>query len=190
LLRWWRRRSLPERLTLVGVTVAGLGLIPAYISLSNTPQSSSDALAEAAQAALLNQRELSTRFNLVSQEVQRLKSEVNNLQKPTSQGRLAAQVSGMNAKLGQIDDEVSALQVAILRDPAKALEMPLLRRDIESNQAANQAALAAVRLDIDRQYDLMKWILGTFAVGVIGLIFTGISSRKEAIGEREGRDSP
>lgn len=66
----------------------------------------------------------------------------------------------MNAKVRQVDQEVSALQDAILRDPAKALEVPLLRRDIESSQLANQAALATVRQDIDRQYDLMKWICG------------------------------
>ena len=85
----------------------------------------------------------------------------------------------MSTNVKQIDREVSALQDAILKDPAKALEMPLLRRDIESNQLANQAALVAVREELDRQYDLMKWILGTFALGVVGLIVTGISSRKE-----------
>jgi chromosome segregation ATPase len=179
-LRFWRDLGLPNRLALVGLVVALVGLIPSYFALRAAPESSSDVISEAVQAAVRNQRELSVRIDTTSQEVQQLRSEVNSLKKPTSQGRLAAQIGSMSARVQRIDQEVSTLQDAILRDPAKALQVPLLRRDVDSNQLANQAALIAVRQDIDRQYDLMKWILGTFAVGVIGLILTGLTSRKEA----------
>jgi hypothetical protein len=159
-MRWWRSVSFPERLALVGLVVATVGLVPAYLSLRDAPRSSGNALADIARNVAANQRELSARISATTQEVQQLRSGVDGLQKPTSQGRLVAQVVGMNAKVRQVDQEVSALQDAILRDPAKALEVPLLRRDIESSQLANQAALATVRQDIDRQYDLMKWICG------------------------------
>jgi hypothetical protein len=179
LLRWWRRLSLPDRLTLVGLLVALVAIIPAFLALGSGPRST-DALIEAGRALATSQRALSARANITAKEVQQLKAVIATLQKPPSQGKLASQVSSMESKVRQIDGDVSALQNAILRDPAKALEVPLLRRDIESNQLANQAALVAIQQDIDRQYDLMKWILGTLALGLIGLIFTGLSSRKEA----------
>jgi hypothetical protein len=99
---------------LVGLVVATVGLVPAYLSLRDASRSSSNALADIARNVAANQRELSARISATTQEVQQLRSEVDGLQKPTSQGRLVAQVVGMNAKVRQVDQEVSALQDAIL----------------------------------------------------------------------------
>jgi hypothetical protein len=38
--------------------------------------------------------------------------------------------------------------------------------------SANSAFLDSVRLDVDRQYDLMKWLLGTFVLGMLGTLVT------------------
>jgi hypothetical protein len=185
LFKWWRSAGYAERLTVLATGVAVLGLIPGYIAFRNAPESSSDALTEIARAAAREQRALRARIEVNTREVQRLRSELNSLNKPPSQGAMAAQVGNLTSRMDQMDEDLSALENAILRDPAKALEIPLLERDLENNQLANQAALAAVRQDIDRQYDLMKWILGTFAVGIAGLIFTGLASVRRESKERD-----
>jgi len=82
----------------------------------------------------------------------------------------------MSATIDNLDKDMTALQSAVLEDPVKALELPLLRRDLENARVANDAGVQSVKADIERQYDLMKWLVGTFALGMLGMLATVLTA--------------
>lgn len=71
-----------------------------------------------------------------------------------------------------LDNRLNNVERVILSDPAKALDVVLIRRDLESVKEVNSANLAAIEQDVDRIYDLSKWIIGlmfTMSLGVFSL---------------------
>lgn len=62
-----------------------------------------------------------------------------------------------------------------MNDPAKSLEMPLLRNELEHVKKGCQSDLVNLKEEVGRIYDLTKWFVGlmfTMALGIIGLAVT------------------
>jgi hypothetical protein len=79
-------------------------------------------------------------------------------------------------QLDQLQKSVADLQTrqvrieqAILANPIKALEIPLLQRDLDGLKTAQQDSILALRQNVDRVYDLNKWLLGAMAVSIVTL---------------------
>jgi hypothetical protein len=70
---------------------------------------------------------------------------------------------------GNCEERQQKLEQVILSDPVKALETPLLKRDIEAVRSANTQAVEDLRRSIEQTYDLSKWLLGALALGVLSL---------------------
>jgi hypothetical protein len=85
-------------------------------------------------------------------------------------GRLAAQVSRARQQLAALASDQSALEDALAPDPVDSLKVALLQRDLRNAQDATQASVAAVRADVERQYDLMKFVVGTLGLGLLALM--------------------
>jgi hypothetical protein len=109
-------------------------------------------------------------------ELKELRKQVRGLEEPSSAGRLTATVGRLDRTMTQLGSDVSAIRKAILEDPAKAVELPLLKKDIDAAKAANTAAIASVEQDVERQYDLMKFVVGTFAFGFLALVIQAVAS--------------
>jgi len=101
---------------------------------------------------------------------------------PSSQNG-TPQVRVLAARLQQIEQREQRLEGIIVRDPAKALEMPLLQRDLQNLREANQNELKAIRDSVDRVYTLSQWLIGGIALVVFTLAATNLLSRK---GKGEG----
>ena len=57
-------------------------------------------------------------------------------------------------------------------NPMKALEVVLLRKDIDNLEKRLQTDLVSVKHEIERVYDLNKWLLGfmiTIALSILGI---------------------
>jgi hypothetical protein len=172
---WWKGISW----LVVTMIISVLGIvIAAFQTWSSPPKSDSTQINDSIQSVRIRLVEAKTTSAL--QQIKVLKKEISALKRPTDRRKVAAEVRGMREKVNQLDGEMSGLQTAILRSPAKAIELPLLARDLDNQRAANQASLAAIQQDIDRQYDLMKWIVGSFIVGIGGMVFAAIKSAREA----------
>lgn len=75
----------------------------------------------------------------------------------------------------ELSDKILRIETAILGDPAKAIEIPLLRKDIDTLQTSQNAASTALKEEMSRAFDLNKWFLGlmgTMSLGVLGLAVT------------------
>jgi hypothetical protein len=92
------------------------------------------------------------------------------------------EVSTLSQQQSTISRKLAALENALTLDPAKALAIPILRKDLESAEENLQAELKQTQQEIDRIYDQNKWFLGlmlTMALSVFGIAVSSFLSRKE-----------
>jgi hypothetical protein len=69
---------------------------------------------------------------------------------------------------------MSRLETVILSTPNKALALPLLKRDLDNQITVSHNDVAAVENDVNRQYDLMKWILGSLGLAVLAMVGSAV----------------
>ena len=107
-------------------------------------------------------------------DVESLKSELKLLRADAAkaatlpdEAKFAQQLVQLASNGKSLDERMQRLEAAILSSPAKALEIPLLQRDVENLRAAQQTNLTAVKDGVDRLYDINKWLLGAMAISII-----------------------
>jgi hypothetical protein len=83
--------------------------------------------------------------------------------------KISIQLRQIASILSDLKGREEKLEQTILANPSKALEIPLMQRDLESLRASQQANILAVKESVDRIYDINKWLLGGMAVSVIAL---------------------
>lgn len=105
------------------------------------------------------------------EEVSSLRTAVEDLDEQMSApGSTPSDEDDLARDVARLRQAVERVEAAILDDPDRALQLPLLRRDIDEVRDSLDDSIAALNRDIDRQYDLMKWVVGTLAFGMIGLV--------------------
>lgn len=90
----------------------------------------------------------------------------------------AADLKPLIARMTEIEYRQARIEKAISNDPARALEIPLLRRDIDGLKEANGQAIGAVKASVDQVYDLSKWLFGALVIGVFSLAVSNYLTRK------------
>ena len=81
------------------------------------------------------------------------------------------------------------LETIILTDPQKALELPLIKRDLQAFQQQVGHDIDAVKSENAHVYDLMKWLVGLMALVSLSLVGTAVSSvfKRETVKEEDRR---
>ncbi|MCJ1883020.1 hypothetical protein [Pseudomonas nitroreducens] len=89
-----------------------------------------------------------------------------------------------------LSDKVLALEAALNSDPAKALAVPILRKDLDNAREGFKNSTEQTKLEIDRIYDQNKWFIGlmfTVSLSVLGMaasiIFTGRKESSPAVSD-------
>ena len=160
---------------LVATLVAAAGVLGAVITLTTRPSDDDGGGGSSVSGGGFGYSDpeldrLARRVRVAEGRVQATQAQLDGLAKPSDSTRVAAQLAGLERRLRQIGGDLRDLQDAVLEDPAKAVQFTLLRRDLSSQTTQSRAQLASVRGDIDRQYDLMKWVIGTLFVGIAGMV--------------------
>jgi hypothetical protein len=149
--------------------LVALGLVSVAIAtFSNTPADISSLLRTGPWAPKITQEPaLKADIELLQREVrnvdQRLTALASVPQKPLQPDAVTQQVTTLQSTVDSTGKRLEKIEQVILADPAKALEMNLLRRDIQNLQAVQQATMEAVKKDVDR--------LDLWAKAIFGLIF-------------------
>jgi hypothetical protein len=81
-------------------------------------------------------------------------------------------------RLATIETRQTSIEQAILGNPVRAIELPLLRNDILNLREAQQHNMSTLKSTVDQVYDLNKWLLGGLAVAMIVLALTTLLNRK------------
>jgi hypothetical protein len=109
---------------------------------------------------------------------------LTDLNKVPDEAKVAAQLNQQKEALVVVSERLNKMEKAVLEDPAKALEMPLLRKDFNYLKQSYETDSLALRNEVSRIYDLNKWFIGlmfSMAIGLIGLAITNFlkSSKKD-----------
>jgi len=97
----------------------------------------------------------------------------------TEDTKVSLQIGELEIRVSDIDTRISKLESAILHDPAKALEIPLLRKDLENIKNDQIESTNSIRQSVDRIYDLTKWLLGALAVSIASLAIANLFKQYE-----------
>jgi hypothetical protein len=118
-------------------------------------------------------------------ELGNLRDEVTALQQTVNALSQRPQDTSLNAELAQIDTSLNSLngrlqriEHAILDDPTKALEVTLIRRDIDDIEQRYKGDLQSLREDIARLYEFTKWFLGVVILGILGLAASNFLTKR------------
>lgn len=84
--------------------------------------------------------------------------------------------------LKDVTSRLSSLEGVLLDNPSKAIQTILIQKDLENVKSTNQAELLSLRQEIERVYDLNKWLIGllfTMAVGILSLAISNLFKNKK-----------
>jgi hypothetical protein len=92
------------------------------------------------------------------------------------------EASKISQRVVNIEDKLTALEQALTLDPAKALAIPILRKDLDNAEENIRNELKQTKAEIDRIYDQNKWFIGlmlTMALSVLGMAVGSFFGRKD-----------
>lgn len=99
--------------------------------------------------------------------------------------QVAAQLNHLETSVTDLQTRHSKLEEVILNNPTKAIEVPLIRRDLDNLKDSQQQNLLALKQGIDQVYDLNKWLLGAMAISIITLAISNFLKGKEKEKQQE-----
>ena len=114
------------------------------------------------QVRLSDYRDLEAELDLIKSQV----SALNSIPEETV---VSVKLAKVEVEIEQLASKLDALNKVIMQSPEKAIEIPMLKRDISSLQKQYEYAVESLQNQITRAYDTMKWVIGTIVLGILGL---------------------
>jgi len=171
---WFKRLSIFEWLPLVAGAITALTLL---ITTTLWFRPDSSLLLE--RYSIEQSKTLQDKYAVLDKKVDSLGGQLQALSNIPDQNKIAIQLKGMDVALNDLKTRHTKLEDAILTNPAKAIEVPLLRKDLDNLKDSQQQNLLALQQGVDRVYDLNKWLLGAMAVSIITLAISNVLRGKK-----------
>lgn len=133
-------------------------------------------IAAANQANAANRLRFESRFAALEMKFEALADKLGNA--IDSQLKSAA----LSEKLSQIENiekDLDELKKIILVNPAKALLLPLMQKDIAEIEKRRTTLAAAIQAEVGRIYDFSKWFLALMSMLAVGLVTMGVIQRSK-----------
>jgi len=118
---------------------------------------------------------LSTEVTALQNEIKALRNQMDTLShavvlNPNSN------VVAFRTYLKALDKRLLVIEQAVLDNPAKALELTLLSREIDNLKASHQFNFENTRREVERIYDFNKWFIGLVFTITIALASLAVSN--------------
>lgn len=139
-------------------------------------------LAQKISSIELEKENLRKEVSSLNSELLTLKSSLDAIAKIPDEHGWKSEASKISVSIDRLDARLEALESAITEDPAKALAVPILRKDLDNTEKSLKAELAQTKSEIDRMYDQNKWFIGlmfTIALSVLGMAASSFFNRKD-----------
>jgi len=128
----------------------------------------------------LGPSEFQQQIDAVEARLQDVARQVDSLADVPDEAAVAAQLDRLDQAFSGLSGRLTRLEDAILADPAKALQVPLLSNQVVDLEKRTDAAIAAQRENVDRVYDILKVSIVTIAIGVLSMaVMTVFRVRRE-----------
>jgi len=122
---------------------------------------------------------LSSDFEVVNVKLERLKQQLEIVQELPKDISVATSIELIQKDVEYLNNKFKSIEKVILNSPEKALEIPMLKRDIESLQKQQNLSIQSLGREISRAYDTMKWVIGTILLGIVGLAISVFLREKQ-----------
>lgn len=160
-------------LALVALSSAMASIVPFFTSdkavdalgISEWSRASVIASRAAAEQAAKSQRIAELQMSQMQRIVSALTASGQNNTSSTQDRILASKIEELNRR-------ERALEQVILANPAKALETPMLRNDLNNMKQTNADTAAALQHSVDRVYDQNKYVMLTIGISLALLALT------------------
>lgn len=116
-----------------------------------------------------NQSKIISYRDEIEKELSNIKSQLSNITSVPKDAAVHSRLSKIESQINGVEKQIKSLNNAIMQSPEKALEVPMLKRDILSLQKQYDSATKSLEREIARAYDTMKWVIGTIVLGILGL---------------------
>jgi len=113
----------------------------------------------------------------IKEQVTALRREVASLRPATGVTPTSAEVAKLEEAVSELTKRQNRIEDAISRDPARALELPLLRRDLDNIKESQAQAAESMSQRINQVFDLNKWLLGGGAISLLAIALSILLSR-------------
>ena len=116
----------------------------------------------------------------------KIEHDLAEMKKYPSDAKMTAHISTLDSSISDLDKRLKSMEQVVMQNPTKALEVPMLRKDLEVYKEANQITNIALRHEMERVYDFNKWFLGlmfTMFVSILGLALTNFIKSRSPKGE-------
>ncbi len=156
-------------LAVAGVAVAGI-FVSAFSLLWGTGPSrprTGDVVELSRDMAAVSQEQV-----IITGRIRSLEQSVAGLSEIPDQAAYSSELRRLADSSESLNQRLESLESALLEDPAKAVSLPLLQRDVTSLRDAHDSEAQSLRNEIDRVYDQNKWFIGlmfTMALSILGL---------------------
>ena len=90
------------------------------------------------------------------------------------------------AKVDKLGDRQTQLENTLTKQPLKALEIPILRRDLDTQAKEVAVLTSALQKAQDSQWETMKWLIGGLAAAIVTIVIPLVirfTSRSSATAE-------
>jgi hypothetical protein len=183
-----RSKTALERIVLSASFLAAVTAFIAFLGYSFIPELKKiDMQRETLRAAdaELESEKTKTKLAALQKELARVTANLtSSITAPESE--TAFQVKTIAAKVDSIEKRLFNLEQAILAAPDKALAVPILRRDLDTQKERADEQFETLRLEIQQSADFNKWFLGlmaTMTLTLFGFIVSHAMKRDSSSGK-------
>ena len=122
---------------------------------------------------------LNERVSSIEGRINELGSKIEGLSRLTDESKASAELASVQGSLDGLQGRFTKIEGLIVQDPSKALEIPLLRKDLESIKESTQLTIGGLRQDLERAYTLLVGTMVALAIAVLAPAVSNLFARKQ-----------
>lgn len=177
--------TIKEIPTLPSILLAVIGLIAifgaVYLYLrTNTPVTAQSDSAKDIQALETEIASIKAQLESSQQQVDNLKSDIQSLSQIPDQSKVSLEINRLDNSLTDVKNRMTKIEQVIMDDPVKALEIPLIQKDLESTKALYDSRLLSIEQSVSQIYNLILGVLVVIGLGFLGIAASNLWSAKKS----------
>jgi len=164
-----------RKITIVAIVFTVVGLFATIADLIFTPKLvKPPVFATQDSVSALNER-----LSSIEGQINDLGGKIEGLSRLTDESKASAQLASVQSSLEGLQGRFTKIEGLIVQDPSKALEIPLLRKDLEGIKESTQITIGGLRQDLERAYTLLVGTMVALAIAVFAPAISNLFAKKE-----------
>ena len=126
------------------------------------------------------ERELNETVQDITAQLKKIEKRISSISKIPDEDTLYSEIRKLTEEIGVLKSRQEKIEAAMPTNPAQALEIPLLMRELAEIKLSQKENVASLKESVDRIYDFNKLLLGTMAISMITLALGNLFKPRES----------